>query len=150
MSWKYYPLNTIARLDLTGVQLREALENGVSTIENGEGRFPQVAGLRFELNPQAPPGKRILSIQVQNADGNYQPLDTKATYRVITNNFLLNGGDGYEVFKSGKNQIDTGFLLADVVMDYISSHSPINQQLDKRIVQVAKISERNQNYYETP
>nr|WP_197707060.1 5'-nucleotidase C-terminal domain-containing protein [Calothrix sp. NIES-3974] len=143
-------MNTIARLDLTGVQLREALENGVSTIENGEGRFPQVAGLRFELNPQAPPGKRILSIQVQNADGNYQPLDTKATYRVITNNFLLNGGDGYEVFKSGKNQIDTGFLLADVVMDYISSHSPINQQLDKRIVQVAKISERNQNYYETP
>lgn len=142
--------NTIARLDLTGVQLREALENGVSKIENGEGRFPQVAGLRFELNPQAPPGKRILSIQVQNADGNYQPLDTKATYRVITNNFLLNGGDGYEVFKSGKNQIDTGFLLADVVMDYITSRSPINQQLDQRIVQVAKISERNLNYDETP
>jgi len=127
--------NTIARLDLTGSQLKEALEKGVSKIENGEGRFPQVAGLRFEFNPKAPVGKRILSIQIQNSDGNYQPLAASSTYRVITNSFLLNGGDGYDVFQSGKNQIDTGFLLADVVMDYITARSPINQQVEQRIVQ---------------
>ncbi|MBF2066097.1 MAG: 5'-nucleotidase C-terminal domain-containing protein [Calothrix sp. C42_A2020_038] len=130
--------NTIARLDLTGAQLKEALENGVSKIENGEGRFPQVAGLRFAWNPKASVGYRILSIQVQNSDGNYQPLVANSIYRVVTNNFLLGGGDGYEIFKSGKNQIDTGFLVADVVMDYITSRSPINQQVEKRIVQVVK------------
>ncbi|MGF1677203.1 MAG: bifunctional metallophosphatase/5'-nucleotidase [Rivularia sp. (in: cyanobacteria)] len=130
--------NTIARLDLTGSQLKEALENGVSKIENAGGSFPQVAGLRFEWNPKAPVGKRILSIEVRNSDRNYQPLAANSTYRVITNTFLLNGGDGYEVFKNGKNQINTGFLLADVVIDYITSRSPINQQVDKRIVQKIK------------
>ncbi|MDZ8141136.1 MAG: 5'-nucleotidase C-terminal domain-containing protein, partial [Nostoc sp. DedQUE04] len=127
--------NTITRLDLTGTQLKQALENGVSKIEDGEGRFLQVAGLRFEWNPTATVGDRVLSIQIQNSDGSYKPLAANSTYRVITNNFLLSGGDGYEVFKSGKNQVDTGFLLADVVIDYIASHSPVNQQVDKRILQ---------------
>jgi 5'-nucleotidase / UDP-sugar diphosphatase len=128
--------NTITRLDLTGTQLKQALENGVSKIEDGEGRFPQVAGLRFEWNPTATVGDRISSIQIQNSDGNYKPLQADSTYRVITNNFLLSGGDGYKVFKNGKNQVDTGFLLADVVIHYITSHSPVTQQVDKRIVQI--------------
>ncbi len=127
--------NTITRLDLTGIQLKQALENGVSKIEDEEGRFPQVAGLRFEWNLTETVGDRILSIQIKNSDGNYKLLQDDSIYRVITNNFLLSGGDGYEVFKSGKNQVDTGFLLADVVIDYIASHLPINQQVDKRILQ---------------
>ncbi|MBE9215710.1 5'-nucleotidase C-terminal domain-containing protein [Plectonema cf. radiosum LEGE 06105] len=129
--------NTITRLDLTGTQLKQALENGVSKIEDGEGRFPQVAGLRFEWNPIATVGNRILSIQIQNSDGNYKPLEADSIYRVITNNFLLSGGDGYKVFKNGKNQVDTGFLLVDVVTDYITSHLPVTQQVDKRIVHKA-------------
>ena len=43
------------------------------------------------------------------------------------------GGDGYEVMKSGKNQVDTGFLLADVVIDYIKKQSEINVESGDRI-----------------
>jgi 5'-nucleotidase/UDP-sugar diphosphatase len=39
--------NTITRVELTGQQLIEALESGVSKAEQEEGRFPQVAGMRF-------------------------------------------------------------------------------------------------------
>ncbi|HRE29927.1 MAG TPA: 5'-nucleotidase C-terminal domain-containing protein, partial [Anaerolineales bacterium] len=41
--------NTLARVDLTGAQLKAALENGVSALggTSGTGRFPQVSGLRF-------------------------------------------------------------------------------------------------------
>jgi 5'-nucleotidase len=46
---------------------------------------------------------------------------------------MLIGGDGYEVMKSGKNQVDTGFLLADVVVDYIKKQSEINVKSGDRI-----------------
>ena len=39
--------NYIVAIRLTGKQIREALEHGVSTVEEEEGRFPQVSGLTF-------------------------------------------------------------------------------------------------------
>jgi 5'-nucleotidase len=125
--------NTIARLDLTGEQLKQALEHGVSQVELGEGRFPQVSGLRFIYDPKAPAGDRVISVTIVDQSGQEKPLDLTATYRVVANNFMSIGGDGYEVMKSGKNQVDTGFLLADVVIDYIKKQSEINVESGDRI-----------------
>ncbi|GAB4381637.1 MAG: 5'-nucleotidase C-terminal domain-containing protein [Elainellaceae cyanobacterium] len=126
--------NTIARADLTGAQIIDALENGVSQVEEEAGRFPQVAGLRFVWNPEAPAGQRIVDVQLRTEDGTYAPLDPTATYRVVTNSFLLTGGDGYSVFEQAQERLDTGFLQSDVVIDYITSRSPINIQTENRIV----------------
>jgi len=126
--------NTMARLDLTGEQIKQSLEHGVSQVELGEGRFPQVSGLKFIYDPQAPVGYRIISINIIDQSGQEKPIDLTATYRVVTNNFMSTGGDGYEVMKSGKNQIDTGFLLADVVIDYIKQQSDINLKSGDRII----------------
>jgi len=125
--------NTIARLDLTGEQLKQALEHGVSQVELGEGRFPQVSGLRFIYDPKAPAGDRVISVTIVDQSGQEKPIDLTATYRVVANNFMSIGGDGYEVMKSGKNQVDTGFLLADVVIDYIKKQSEINVESGDRI-----------------
>lgn len=126
--------NAIARLDLTGEQIKAALEHGVSQVESGMGSFPQVAGLQFVWNPHAPAGDRIVGIQVQQPDGTFKPLQTDTTYRVVTNDFLLKGGDGYSMFVQGNNQLNTGYLLADVVGDYIHERSPISPQMENRIV----------------
>lgn len=117
--------NTIARMDLTGEQIKQALEHGVSGVEKGEGSFPQVAGIQFTWDSESPAGSRVQSVNIIRPDGTTKPLDPKATYRVITNSFLMNGGDGYEVFKTAKNRVDTGFLMSDVVADYIRDRSPI-------------------------
>ena len=126
--------NTIARLDLTGEQIKAALEHGVSQVESGMGSFPQVAGLQFVWNPHASAGDRIVEIQVQQQDGTFAPLQTDATYRVVTNDFLLKGGDGYSIFTQGDHQQDTGYMLADVVSDYIHGRSPVSPQREDRIV----------------
>ncbi|HMO56396.1 MAG TPA: hypothetical protein PKC19_03500, partial [Roseiflexaceae bacterium] len=52
---------------------------------------------------------------------------------VVTNNFMLTGGDGYSAFTRGRNQIDLGFILADVVEEYIAARSPVNVTTDGRI-----------------
>ena len=127
--------NTVTRLDLTGAQVKRALEHGVSQVEQGDGSFPHVSGVRFTWNPKAPAGSRIVSVQVRDEKGKEKPLDLNATYRVVTNDFMMGGGDGYAILEEGENQVDTGFLLSDVVIDYIRNQSPLNLKAENRIVQ---------------
>jgi 2',3'-cyclic-nucleotide 2'-phosphodiesterase (5'-nucleotidase family) len=91
----------------------------------------QVSGLLFKYNPSLLVGSRVTSITVA-ATG--QPLGPSATYRVVTNDFMFNGGDNYTVFKQGTNPvIYSDQLLSDMVVDYVRQISPINQQIEGRI-----------------
>ena len=49
--------NTLSTFNITGAGIVAALENGVSQVEEGGGRFPQVAGLRFSWDPKVPPNE---------------------------------------------------------------------------------------------
>ena len=126
--------NTITRVELTGNQLTEALESGVSMAEQGEGRFPQVAGIRFVWDSKLPAGKRVTKVEVKDASGKFQLLNPKDIYRVATNNFLASGGDGYRSFSEGENLLETGYLLSDAIAEYITAKSPLQVKIENRIV----------------
>lgn len=126
--------NTITLVTLTGDQLKQALENGVSQVESGAGRFSQVAGMRYSFDPAAPAGSRITGIQIGDGSGGFTAYDPAGSYRVVTNNFLLNGGDGYTALTAGTNKLDTGLLDVDVTTEYIQANSPVNPQVEGRIV----------------
>jgi 5'-nucleotidase len=126
--------NTITRVELTGKQLTEALESGVSMAEQGEGRFPQVAGIRFVWDSKLPAGKRVTKVEVKDASGKFQLLNPKDIYRVATNNFLASGGDGYRSFAEGENLLETGYLLSDAIAEYITAMSPLQVKIENRIV----------------
>lgn len=123
--------NQIVDVDLTGAQIKAALENGVSQWEEQAGRFPQVAGMKYTFDPSQPVGSRIVSIEVDGA-----PIDMEATYRVAVNNFLHTGGDGYDVFTEGANPYETGFLLSDSLAEYIGANSPVHPVVEGRITKV--------------
>ncbi|MCS7240473.1 MAG: 5'-nucleotidase C-terminal domain-containing protein [Candidatus Bipolaricaulota bacterium] len=125
--------NYLVVLELTGEQIWQALENGVSQVEKTAGRFPHVAGLRFVWDPTQPPGARIVTVEVL-LDGAWKPLDRNATYRLATNNFLAQGGDGYEMFKLAKNVWNLGFVDYEILAEYIAAHSPVAPQLEGRII----------------
>ena len=126
--------NIIINFDLTGAEIVEALENGVSKVEEVSGRFPQVGGMRYDFNPSLPAGSRIVMVEVGSPEAGYTPIDMNATYRVATNNFLYGGGDDYEVFKTkAKNATETVLLLSDTLADYIKALSPVSPALEERI-----------------
>ncbi len=56
--------NTLSTFQAKGSTIIEALENGVSQVEEGAGRFPQVAGLQFAFDPKAPAGARVSDVMV--------------------------------------------------------------------------------------
>jgi 5'-nucleotidase len=116
--------NTLATFDLSGADIVASLENGVSRVEEGSGRFPQVAGLRYTWNPDAAPGNRIVKVEVESESG-WAPIDPDATYGVVTNNFMRKGGDGYALFRdNGQNAYDFGPNLEDVVIAYLQESAP--------------------------
>jgi 5'-nucleotidase len=128
--------NTLATFEATGADIVKALENGVSQIDQGAGRFPQVAGLKFSFDQSKAVGSRVSDVQVKEGD-NFAPIDPAKTYKVATNNFMRGGGDGYSIFKEGKNAYDYGPDLADVTAEYLAAHSPYKPYTDGRVTEIA-------------
>jgi 5'-nucleotidase len=124
--------NTLSTFETTGAVIVEALENGVSQVEEGAGRFPQVAGLKFTFDPAAAPGARVSDVMVKEGDS-FVPIDPAKTYLAVTNNYVRNGGDGYKMFRSASNAYDFGPDLADVTAEYLAAHAPYKPYLDGRI-----------------
>jgi 5'-nucleotidase / UDP-sugar diphosphatase len=138
--------NYILSIRLTGQQIKEALEYGVSGIDANEGRFPQVSGMSFTYSPAREAGGRIGAIMIAG-----QPIDLSRRYTVATNDFLAAGGDGYQVFREAIRQApdfeivggtvkssnimynDAGRWLRDVVVAEIQKDKRINSSVEGRI-----------------
>lgn len=112
--------NTLATVQLSGADVVEALENGVSDVENGAGRFPQVAGLKYSFDLSKPAGERISDVMVKGEGDAWVAIDDAAEYGVVTNNYMRGGGDGYGTFAEGANPYDFGPPLEQVLADYIA------------------------------
>ena len=112
--------NTLATFELSGANIVASLENGVSQIEEIAGRFPQVAGMKYTFDTSKPVGERVSDVMVQNGD-EWVAIDPDATYGVVTNNYVRNGGDGYTLFATDAvNPYDFGPPLEQVLADYIA------------------------------
>ena len=120
--------NTLSTFQVTGAAILAALENGVSQIADGAGRFPQVAGLSFAVDPSQPVGARVSEVMVGG-----DPLDPDRVYGVVSNNYVRNGGDGYAMFKDAMNVYDFGPDLADVTAEYLADNAPYQPYTDGRI-----------------
>ncbi len=120
--------NTLSTFRVGGATLREALENGVSQMEEGGGRFPQVAGMSFTVDPARPVGERVSQISVGG-----EPLDPAATYGVVSNNYVRNGGDGYAMFLDAEDAYDYGPDLAQVTAEYLAQAGLYAPGTDGRI-----------------
>ena len=110
-----------------------ALENGLSQIEEGAGRFPQVAGMKFSFDKSKPAGSRVVSVEMKEGDA-FVPLDPAKVYTLASNNYMRAGGDGYKIFATAaQNAYDYGPTLDQVVADYLAANRPYKPYTDGRI-----------------
>ena len=86
--------NDLVTITLTGAEIKEAMENGVSKTPAADGRFPHIAGMKFYYDSTKPVGSRVLRIEVKGKNG-YEPIDMNKSYEVATNAFTAKGGDFY-------------------------------------------------------
>jgi 5'-nucleotidase len=125
--------NTLSTFEVTGETIVAALENGVSQVEDGAGRFPQVAGLKFTFDPAQPPGARVSEVMTLVGGDAWAPIDPATVYKVVSNNYVRGGGDGYRMFVDAANAYDFGPDLADVTAEYMAKIGPVTPATDGRI-----------------
>ncbi|MDW8480107.1 MAG: 5'-nucleotidase [Xanthomonadales bacterium] len=91
----------LVRLRMSGREIREVLEEAVDFLLSDplsySGSFPYAAGLRWSVDLGRPAGERFADLEVL-IDGGWRPLEQDRLYRVVTNDFLAGGEDGYRGF----------------------------------------------------
>jgi 5'-nucleotidase / UDP-sugar diphosphatase len=127
--------NTLSTFQVTGQTVIDALENGVSQVEEVKGRFPQVAGLKFTWDATVAPNEGRIQEVLVNDGGNWVPIDPAKVYGLVSNNYVRGGGDGYKMFRDAMNVYDFGPDLAEVVAEYLAETNGYQPYTDGRIVQ---------------
>lgn len=117
-------LNDTVTIELAGADLRGVIEHGLSL----KGGLSQVSGLHATYDLKRPIGSRLVSLDVGG-----QPMDDARLYRVATNSFLGEGGDGYLSFKQGR-EIARGKLLSELLCDHVSAVKTIEPPAMGRLV----------------
>src|SRR5262249_40731156 len=123
--------NRAVLVEIAGRDLRRALEESLAQWPNLSGRFPQISGIRLEVDGRRAPGERIVAIT-----GGGAPRDPDRLHRLATNDFLARGGDGYAGFRDGRllAPLDDAPPLLNLVMNYMMNLGTIRATVDNRIV----------------
>lgn len=120
--------NVIMTVDITGKQLRAALEHGLGRI--GAGAFPQVSGIRVTYDSGKPAGKRIVSLTRGG-----KPVKPDDRLKLAINDFLAGGGDGYAMFRDLRRIVDqnAGPGLAETVIAWLKARKTVGAKVDGRL-----------------
>jgi 2',3'-cyclic-nucleotide 2'-phosphodiesterase / 3'-nucleotidase len=132
--------NTLVTLELTGRQLKDALEHsasyfreyqpGKSLNELVDQRIPgynfdMAQGVTYELDITKPFGQRILNLKF-----NGQPLNPTQKLRVVTNNYRVNGGGGFTMYKDAPVVYRSSEEVRELIIDWVERHKTIPTQAD--------------------
>ncbi len=122
--------NTTVVKELTGAQLLDVVEHGLSKYPATEGLFPQVGGMKVIFDGSRPAGERVIELRI-----NGEPVEHDKAYHVATNDFMAAGGDGYETFADTETVVEAGGL-EEVLMNYISEKGTVAPSEEGRIIEV--------------
>jgi 2',3'-cyclic-nucleotide 2'-phosphodiesterase (5'-nucleotidase family) len=123
--------NFLVSMDLTGAQVIAVLEQQFFPRPPRAQLVLGVSnGLTFDWNQSAPQGSRVSNVALNGV-----PIDPAATYRVATNNFLADGGDGFTVFREGTRRIG-GVDDLTAFISYLEANSPVSPPSINRINEV--------------
>jgi 5'-nucleotidase / UDP-sugar diphosphatase len=103
--------NMLAYVDMSGKELMDYLRAAAS-MTAGSGAFAQFSGVQMVVE----------GVAVKSATLKGMAIDPAKTYRLALNNFQANGGDGYPKLSNHPGYVNTGFVDADVMREYLSKN----------------------------
>lgn len=117
--------NTITKMEMKGGDLRRIFEHGAG-LTNG---ILQVSkGVEIVYDEKKPIGSRIVKCSIKGV-----PLDDDKIYRVLTSNFLADGGDGFTDFKKTLSYKNTGVEIVQAMIKYLKKFETYQPKLEGRV-----------------
>jgi len=138
--------SSLVLVTITGAELKQTFERSVSELPAEHTAFLQVSheiAIEVDISKQAQiinqaqnpavitiPGERIVSIKISGIE--YDPNDQ---YMLLTNDFLLGGGDGFITLGSIPDnlKVNLGIGEDEVFTQHIKNNSPVSAVLEERI-----------------
>ena len=115
--------NLVVTQTLTGAQLKAVLEQQLFPLTpTSTVRILQISDgftYTYDTSPAAD-GNRVLNMTLDGVD-----IDPAVSYRVTTNDFLANGGDGFTALTGGTNRVTAPGFDVDAFVAYIGANSPV-------------------------
>jgi len=127
--------NTLVVLEVTGRQLREALEHsarffgpytpGTTPAAQIDERIPgfnfdMAEGVTYDLDITRPAGDRVQNLRFQG-----HPLDPARTLRLATNNYRVNGGGGYRMYAGAREVYRSSDEIRELIIDWVERHRQV-------------------------
>ncbi len=106
--------NAVAAVTLSGAELRDYLRV-VAAKPTDTGAFGHFVGVTFTFSDGA-----VHDLKVNGA-----PVADDGQYSVAINSYIAAGGDGYPKMTNHPNFVNTGYVDADALKDYIETHTPL-------------------------
>ena len=134
-AYKLLPFaNTLVEMDMTGAEIKSVLEEALDYAlqpDGSTGAYPYAAGLRWHVDAAKPTGQRLSKMEFKGRnDSSWSSLDSTATYKLVTNNYIAEGRDGYLTFKTVKNDgryLDTYLDYAQSFVDYVRERGSVGK-----------------------
>jgi 2',3'-cyclic-nucleotide 2'-phosphodiesterase / 3'-nucleotidase len=132
--------NTLVTLELTGQQLKDALEHstryfkdyqpGKSLNDLVDQRIPgynfDVAqGVTYDIDLTKPVGQRIQNLKYKG-----QPLSPTQKLRVVTNNYRVNGGGGFTMYQDAPVVYRSSAEVRELIIDWVEKNKTVPTQAD--------------------
>jgi 2',3'-cyclic-nucleotide 2'-phosphodiesterase/3'-nucleotidase len=127
--------NTLVVLDVTGGQLRDALEHsarffkdfvpGRTPAELVDERIPDynfdvAEGVTYDLDISRPQGQRIVNLRFHG-----QPVTPAQRFRLATNNYRVNGGGGYVMYRGATEVYRSSQEIREMIIEWVERHHQI-------------------------
>ncbi len=107
--------NIVVYADMSGKEVIDYL-TAVAQMKPDSGAYPQFANVSFV----AKDGK-LNDLKIKG-----EPVDPAKTYRMATLSFNATGGDGYPRIDNKPGYVNTGFIDAEVLKEYVQKNSPLD------------------------
>jgi 2',3'-cyclic-nucleotide 2'-phosphodiesterase / 3'-nucleotidase len=130
--------NTLVTVELTGQQLKDALEHSTRYFKEyqpGKGlndlvdtripgyNFDVAEGVNYDIDLTKPLGQRIVNLKFKD-----QPLSMTQKLRVVTNNYRVNGGGGFTMYKSAPVIYRSSEEVRELIIDWVEKHKTVPTQ----------------------
>jgi 2',3'-cyclic-nucleotide 2'-phosphodiesterase/3'-nucleotidase len=127
--------NTLVVLEVTGQQLKDALEHsakyfktyvpGKSPVDLIDEKIPAynfdiAEGVTYELDLSKPIGQRIQNLRFRN-----QPLSPTRKLRLATNNYRVNGGGGYTMYRNAPVVYRSSEEIRELIIDWLERNKTV-------------------------
>jgi 5'-nucleotidase len=114
--------NLVVTQMLTGAQLKDVLEQQfVGFSGQTSQKVLQIsAGFTYTYDTRLAAGQRVSNLAL-----NGTPIDPATSYRVTTNDFLANGGDGFTLLKGGTNRTTAPGFDVDALVGYLGAGAAV-------------------------